>query len=205
MRSANTSLTWRDVKLILAASARKNDASDSGWETGAFKYGSTTQRYNFNHEYGFGVVDAKAALDLARSWTNVPTMVQETANSTGSAIAIPDTATTVTSSITMDSDMEFIEFVEINTEFDARSFRDLQVELVSPSGAVSVLAVPLPNPKRRYGLRESFRFGSARHLGERPDGTWTLRITDHVSGGSTGTLTSWESHRVRAQLRTRRG
>ncbi len=191
MRSANTNLTWRDVKLILAASARKNDASDSGWETGGIKYGSSTEHYNFNHEYGFGVVDAKAALDLAGSWTNVPTMVEETADSTGSALNIPDTATTVTSSITMESDMEFIEFVEINTEFDARSFRDLRVELVSPSGAVSVLAVPLPNPKRRYGLRESFRFGSARHLGEKPAGTWTLRITDRVSGGSTGTLTSW--------------
>ena len=59
MRSANTSLTWRDVKLILAASARKNDASDSGWETGVLSSTArpATQRYHFNHEYGFGVVE----------------------------------------------------------------------------------------------------------------------------------------------------
>ena len=96
MRSANTNLTWRDVKLVLAASARKNDASDSGWETGAFKYRSTTQRYNFNHEYGFGVVDAKAALDLARQ------LDQRSDDGRGNRgfhrirhLNIPDTATTV--------------------------------------------------------------------------------------------------------------
>ena len=76
VRKANPALTWRDVKLVLAASARKNDASDSGWASGAFKYGSTTDRYNFNHKYGFGVVDAKAAVDLAASWTNLPQMGQ---------------------------------------------------------------------------------------------------------------------------------
>ena len=65
VRGVNGTLTWRDVKLILAASARKNDADDSGWEQGALKYGSNTERYSFNHEYGFGMVDAGAAVALA--------------------------------------------------------------------------------------------------------------------------------------------
>ena len=72
VRSANTNLTWRDVKLILAASARQNDSDNTGWEDGALKYGPDTARYHFSHEYGFGVVDAKAAVDLAGPWTNVP-------------------------------------------------------------------------------------------------------------------------------------
>ena len=55
VRAVNSNLSWREVKLILAASARRNDASNSGWERGALKYGSTSARYNFNHEYGFGV------------------------------------------------------------------------------------------------------------------------------------------------------
>ena len=72
LRQANPELTWRDLKLILAASARKNDAENLGWEDGAFMYGSRTERYHFNHEYGFGVADAKAAVDLAKDWTTVP-------------------------------------------------------------------------------------------------------------------------------------
>ena len=58
-------LTWRDVKLILAASARQNDSSHVGWEQGALRYGSDTDYYWFNHDYGFGVVDAGAAVALA--------------------------------------------------------------------------------------------------------------------------------------------
>ena len=69
VRKANSALTWRDVKLILAASARKNHPTNQGWSAGALKYGSVSERYHFNRSYGFGVVDAKAAVDLAVGWT----------------------------------------------------------------------------------------------------------------------------------------
>ena len=195
VRDANEALTWRDVKLILAASARKNDEDDSGWEQGALKYGSDAERYNFNHEYGFGVVDAKAAVDLARSWTNVPPLRQISATSADSDVTIPDATSngagaTVTSTVTIASYVEFTEFVEVNAHFDHSSFRDLDVELVSPSGAVSKLSPP---SVIRSGapLTSSFRFGSAKHLGEDAAGVWTLRITDHVTSAR-GTLRSWE-------------
>ena len=119
VREANNALTWRDVKLILAASARKNDPDNTGWVEGAFKYGSTTDRYNFNHEYGFGMVDAKAATDLAASWTNVRDLREITSESGVINLPIPDlpssgTPTTVTTSLTIDPFVEFVEFVEVN-------------------------------------------------------------------------------------------
>ena len=182
-----------DVKLILAASARKNDPDNTGWEQGAFKYGSTTNRYNFNHEYGFGMVDAKAAVDLALGWTNVPDLREITSESGVIDLLIPDaprfgTPTTVTTSLTVDPYVEFGEFVEVNTHFDHPYFRDLTVELVSPSGAVSTLS---PTAARVPGaLTTKFRFGSARHLGEDAAGEWTLRIKDAMRIDS-GTLKSW--------------
>ena len=91
IRSANTSLTWRDVKLILAASARKNDAADPGWEDGALKYGADADRYHFNHKYGFGVVDATAAVDVANDWTSLPMFVEQKIDSaTTLNLSIPD-------------------------------------------------------------------------------------------------------------------
>ena len=94
VRSANPALTWRDVKLILAESARKNDPDNTGWEDGARKkYGAATDLYHFNHEYGFGVVDAKAAVDLAAGWTTLPTFVnQEVDSATTLNLSIPDCA-----------------------------------------------------------------------------------------------------------------
>ena len=159
IRKANSALTWRDAKLILAASARQNDPDNTGWEDGALQYGSDTARYHFNHEYGFGVVDAKAAVDLADGWTNVPGLTEASADSApfaGGYMRIPDSRTWVTSSITLDSTVEFSEFVEIKADFDHDAFRDLQVELVSPSGKVSVLSVPYDPPRSsiyRHRLR----------------------------------------------------
>ncbi len=203
MRSANRDLTWRDVKLILAASARKNDDQNSGWQDGARKYGSTSdsERYHFNHEYGFGVVDAKAAVDLAKGWRNLPPLESSTLDSNRLNLAIPDSPrigppATVATSLRLNTSMKFVEFVEINGSFRHNSFRDLKVELESPSGAVSELSVPFDtrtddDPSLAYvPLNGTFRFGSAKHLGEDPNGAWKLRVTDYIPT-QRGRLDSW--------------
>ena len=203
LRSANPDLTWRDLKLILAASARKNDAGNPGWEDGARKYGSgsAADRYHFNHEYGFGVVDARAAVDLAKMWTNLPPLTNSSAGSGELDVRIPDPPatghpTTVTQTLTLDTGIEFTEFVEINVSFRHGSFRDLEIDLESPSGTVSKLAVPFDTLSDDddtvdfVPLRGPFRFGSARHLGEDPNGVWKLRLTDRF-WIEDGTLGSW--------------
>ena len=189
VRQANPELSWRDVKLVLAASARRNDPDNAGWQDGAVQYGAL-ERYTFNHEYGFGVVDAQAAVDLAQDWKNVPPM-----KTTASAIIsvnqnIPDNSPAgITRSLQIASDIDFIEFVEINVDFNHPYFIDLDMRLISPSGAVSELIV-----HRRGELssaaRGSWRFGSARHLGEDPSGIWQLEVVDQAAGFS-GTLNSW--------------
>ena len=203
MRQANPNLTWRDLKLILAASARKNDPTNAGWEDGARKYGSAsaTNRYHFNHEYGFGAVDAKAAVDLAKEWTNAPPLNRKTVESARLNMLIPDAPalgdpTTVTHSLTLEADIDFTEFVEVNINLRHVSFRDVKIELESPSGAVSKLTVPFDtfaddDPDTGFvPLRGEFRFGSAKHLGENPNGTWELRVTDEIPIVG-GTLDSW--------------
>ena len=194
MRQVNPEVTWRDLKLILANTARKNDERNIGWQDGAFKHGSDSERYHFNHEYGFGVVDAKAAVDLARNWTNLPPLKSgEVASGSLNAripdISSPGNPTTVTRTLYLNTDIEFTEFVEIKVSFQHSSFRDLKIELESPSGAVSKLVDPYEtsSPIPLYG---EFRFGSAKHLGEDPNGQWKLRITDHISG-VTGYMNSW--------------
>ena len=206
MRAANPELTWRDVKLILAATARKNDSTNSGWEDGALQYGSSTERYSFNHEYGFGVVDAGAAVARALTWPDtdtLPAFREITGSSTAAPLLIPDlpdggTSTTITSTLEVDNYVEFVEFLEINIDLAHTSMRDLDIDLVSPSGVTSRLArkgqgyvfffffyIPSSSP-----IDGNHRFGSARHLGENAAGTWTLRVTDRSTGNS-GTLKSW--------------
>ena len=198
-RGTESALSWRDVKLILAASARKNDPDDTGWETGALKYRSSSESYEYNYSYGFGVVDAKAAVDLAADWSNLPPMLKTGSHTDSRRLTVPTSGSTVSRSVSVSSDIDFAEFVAVNTDFNSRDFRNLQVELQSPSGTVSVLSVPetgdCPNMRgtntANCSLTQPFRFGTARHLGEDPSGTWTLRVRDTVGGGWTTYLDSW--------------
>ncbi len=199
LRQANPDLTWRDLKLILAASAGQNDAGNPGWEQGARKYGSTddSDRYYFNHEYGFGVVDAAAAVALARDWNTLPEF-QDASSASGTLNSIiPDySASGVRHAVSVSSDIEFTEFVEVNVTIDHTFWRDLRIELVSPAGTVSTLAVPVVfigtpvRPPDSTVSPATFRFGSAKHLGEDPNGRWTLRVADGLAADQ-GTLLSW--------------
>ena len=202
IRAANPALTARDVKLILAGSARKNDPGSSGWAQAGVKYGSTSDRYNYSHDYGFGAVDAGAAVALARTWTLLPTertieVTSETLDlAVGEARSDGNAGTAVTSSLTLDPYVGFIEYIEVKVTFDHPSARDLQIQLRSPSGTVSTLAYAATRNQFRFlpgqpvEFPEAFRFGSARHVGENAAGTWTLTVTDRLRQ-NTGSLTSW--------------
>ena len=183
VRSANRSLTWRDVKLILAGSARKNHADHDGWETGALKYGSDPsdpENYQFNHDYGFGVVDAAAAVDLATAWSPLPPLRRETRN--GGSFQAGSSGDPAESTAEVGPSVGFTEYVEIDVTFGA-SANNLEIKLTSPAGATSVVTVPRGS--------DSFRFGSARHLGENPDGTWKLSVGTGDASTAQGWITDW--------------
>ena len=205
VRSIDANLSWRDVKLILAASAQHNDSGDAGWQQGAAVYGSPGQNYRYHHSYGFGVVDAGAAVQLAQNWQYLPEYRSEhiSAPTLSSAVTVPDDGSTVTAGLVVDPEIDFVEYVEAHLVLDAPWFRDLEVELESPSGIVSRLSVPVGDvtdpawakydckQASECGISGSFRFGTAVHLGEDPAGTWTLRLADRRPNGGASTLESW--------------
>ena len=190
MLEAKPTLGWRDVRLILAQSARKNDASETGWATGA-----AAPFYHFNHKYGFGVVDAAAAVTLASTWTNVSTEKTYTTLPATPGLAIPNNNTTgVSDSITVaGSGITNIEFIEITFSAADHTYSgDLQITLTSPLGATvfSRLAETHPCAAQTCTTYSGWVFGSVRHLGEAADGTWTLTVKD-LAVKDTGTFQSW--------------
>ena len=197
LRDANEDLTWRDLKLIMAATATRTDPDHPGWEEGARRYGSlpNSGNYNYNHDYGFGLVNAAAAVDLARRWKSVsPLPPLQTASASSDFLTdvnIPDSNDTgVSRVLSLTTGINFVEFVEVKIDFHHGSVRDLEIELESPSGAVSLLA-PAYDTDEPVPWSGTFRFGSARHLGENPNGAWQLRMADTLAG-HVGSLKSWE-------------
>ncbi len=209
--SANPALTWRDVRLILAQTARKNDPGNAGW--------SSAFGFNFNHLYGFGVVDASAAVTAARSWTSVggsSAMVSCGPYASSPNLLIPDRTsgqanepvkpgqvTPLNDSITVPSTcgISRLEFVEIRFTAAHSYSGDLQVRLTSPNGLVSELANARVCSRRasatsaptaiQCGDYDNWAFGSNRHMGEPAPGTWTMQVTDMASGDAGGRWLNW--------------
>jgi kexin len=183
---ANPSLGWRDVRLILALTARLNDAADADWSTnGAGVW--------INHKYGFGVVNAQAAVAAASGWTNVgPQRLYDTPLDSPQ-LAIPDNDSSgVSHTINVSgSGVGSLEYIEVIFSAADHPFPgDLEVMLTHvETGTVSRLA------EARDCLicttpYDAWVFGSARHLGEAADGEWTLTVADRVAA-DTGTFQSW--------------
>jgi proprotein convertase subtilisin/kexin type 2 len=210
MLSANPNLGWRDVRILLAKTARKNDAVDPGW----FTNGSGV--YHFNSKYGFGVVDADAAAKAAVAYTtNVGTELTYTTPTTTANATIIDSGSTGTygtplahsqMTVTTSPTISFIEWVEVTVTITApagtvaNTYRsgDYGILLTSPSGAANSVMLAWPHycsadPNGACTSTYSgWVFGDAAHLGEAANGTWSLDVGDAVKGGGAGTLVSWK-------------
>jgi subtilisin family serine protease len=182
MLARNPALTWRDVQHILVRSSRQVDASDPSWTAGALPH---------SEKYGFGVVDAVAAVNLAASWTNVRAEAAVPSATHDVSLAIPDnSATGVSHSIAVGAQYAGYAVEHVDVEFSATHARrgDLEVTLTSPAGIVSHLATVRPGDTGADF--SAWRFRSVRHWSESPAGQWTLKVADRAAG-TTGTFTSW--------------
>ncbi len=194
MLEANPNLGWRDVRLILAESARKNDASDSDWRVTTPASGEP--QYNINHKYGFGVVDAAAAVARAKRWgSNVGGQLQREFP-VAVADSIPDGGTAgLQQTVTVAAANNLIiEYVEIDVNLVHGDPGELSIVLTAPSGTQSVLAeahrcTTFTNtcPTTNYS---PWTFGSSRHLGEAAQGSWRLNVVDQRANNM-GSLISW--------------
>jgi len=171
MLEANSNLTWRDVQEILVESARKNDPNDSGWNTNG-------AGYEFNHKYGFGVVDAGHAVDLATSWTNLDPEVNLSSGTITVSQTVPDNEPNnpVISTYTI-SDSIRVESVDVIFDADHNYRSDLDVTLISPDGTESELVNYFANRDSGNNYNE-WLFNSVQHWGEISEGTWTLEVYD---------------------------
>ena len=191
MLDAEPTLTWRDVREILARSARMNDPTDPDWT-----WNAATPPLHINHSYGFGVVDAGAAVELAEGWTPVAGAIETFSTATQAVnLVIPDSnATGVSSTINVSgSGIDFIEFIEIQISIVHTYTGDLRIVLTSPGGTESVLAYTRVCSGSCGTINTSWRYSSVRQLGEAADGMWRLRVIDGASI-DVGTFQNWRLH-----------
>ncbi len=179
MLEARPALTWRDVRDLLAKTATKNDPTDPNWLTNGADL-------HWNLKYGFGRVDAAAAVAAAEdpAWATLPAEAAPLSVSATPDVAIPDPGSTAPISLVISGAALYrAETIEISLDATHPRQGQLAFTLISPKGT-SVTFLARPNdlaPARIWTM------SSAATWGEDPNGTWQLIARDVITGHS-GTL-----------------
>jgi len=205
LQQTTKNLSWRDVRYIIASTARINDLSQGWTKNGAGMW--------VNHKYGFGVVDSEAAVALAvaPSYVVLGPEVQFSSELYSVQRDIPDynpnnpLAGIKDSQSVSGSAISKIDYVEIILSTTHEYFADLEVVLThtyskvgqpdvsSNSRLAETHLIPCEREKSNCSTYtyNNWRFGSARHLGEPADGAWSLSIRDNKAN-LTGQFDSWK-------------
>ena len=197
-------LTWRDVKHVLANTARVPRLSSSeeinvviGGELATLQHDWVTNGagYRFNNWFGFGIASVDAAIAMIRGGYGADSLgvqmttewlIQDTESQ-----AIPDengAGVVRTMNVGVGAGLN-IEAVQLHVEATHLFPAELGIELTSPSGTRSILNSVFNNALMG-DTQLDWNLLSNAFYGEDPSGDWTLRVID-VGPGDTGTMSSW--------------
>ncbi|KAM4706408.1 neuroendocrine convertase 1 [Discoglossus pictus] len=190
----NPNLTWRDMQhLVVWTSEYDPLANNQGWK----KNGAGLM---VNSRFGFGLLNAKALVELAdpKTWQGVPEkkicIVKDSdftprfIRSEGEiTIEIPTKACEG-----QDNYVKSLEHLQLETTIEYTRRGDLHITLTSPSGTSTVLLTERERDTSPNGFK-NWDFMSVHTWGEDPTGTWTVKITD-VSGRmqNEGRVVNWK-------------
>ena len=181
MLQANPNLTWRDVRHILASTSRRVNPSSAAiraetltLEQGWVKNGAGFWYHNW---YGFGLVNAAAAVAKAQSYTagSLGTFTSQEFIAVLGDVIIPSGGLDGLSKVFLVAGPTTIEQAELTLYFND-SYIPLctQIELSSPSGTKSILLNM--GSAHLVAATTGVRFLSNAFYGESAAGTWTLRF-----------------------------
>lgn len=208
----------------------QNDPSSQGWSGNGYGYtsdgaivpvdssgnyigstplpaGVTVKPFHVNDKYGFGEVNAGAAVDLAKTWTPLQPETSVTSGVVNVNQPLPNgVATGVSIPVTFTGGLH-VEHVEVDLNTTGKERGDIQVTLTSPNGTTSVLqaardfrangvqfttdaTVTSANSNTATANTDytDWAMSSVRDWGESSAGTWTVTVSDMNANGGANTF-----------------
>eukprot|EP01087_Luapelamoeba_hula_P001175 TRINITY_DN10921_c0_g1_i1.p1 TRINITY_DN10921_c0_g1~~TRINITY_DN10921_c0_g1_i1.p1 ORF type:complete len:404 (-),score=21.10 TRINITY_DN10921_c0_g1_i1:80-1258(-) len=175
--NANPNLGWRDVQHIIArsSSTRLGFRNPTDYQTNG-------AGFRYRHRFGFGLMDAFAAVKLAEEWVNVPeSPPMDVASSLGSGAGVPNNAEGLKLTMQVGGDISQLEHIEVHIRATTNAGRgSLEISLISPSGTRSRLQ------ERHNDNQQSINWSymTVANWGESSQGTWTLQVVNGAARGS---------------------
>uniref|UniRef100_A0A4W2FBV4 Neuroendocrine convertase 2 n=1 Tax=Bos indicus x Bos taurus TaxID=30522 RepID=A0A4W2FBV4_BOBOX len=136
---ANLGLTWRDMQHLTVLTSKRNQLHDE-----VHQWRRNGVGLEFNHLFGYGVLDAGAMVKMAKDWKTVPERFHCVGGSVQNPEKIPTTGKLV---LTLTTDacegkenfVRYLEHVQAVVTVNATRRGDLNINMTSPMGTKSIL------------------------------------------------------------------
>ncbi|XP_041645268.1 furin (paired basic amino acid cleaving enzyme) a [Cheilinus undulatus] len=183
---ANKNLTWRDMQHLVVQTSHPTHLLTNDWRTNGVGR-------KVSHSYGYGLLDARAIVSLAKVWTSVGpqrkcviSMVCDPRN-IGVHLYINKS---VDACFGTDSHVTSLEHVQARLTLSYNRRGNLAIHLISPAGTRSTLLHPRPHDYSSEGFND-WAFMTTHSWDENPTGAWALEIENVAGTGDYGTLTQF--------------
>ncbi|XP_075693227.1 neuroendocrine convertase 1 [Rhinoderma darwinii] len=190
----NPDLTWRDMQhLVIWTSEYDPLANNPGWK----KNGAGLM---VNSRFGFGLLNAKALVDLAdpKTWKGVPekkVCIVKDSDFTPRLLRSEDEITIeipTKGCEGQDNNIKSLEHLQLEATVEYTRRGDLHIALTSPSGTKTVLLTERERDTSTNGFK-NWDFMSVHTWGEDPAGTWTVKISDESGRKQNeGRIVNWK-------------
>ncbi|XP_067681531.1 neuroendocrine convertase 2-like [Haliotis asinina] len=175
---ANRNLTWRDIQHLTVLTSKRNSLYDSN---GVHEWKYNGAGLEFNHLFGYGVLDAAAMVDLAHTWKGLPERFHCTAGSDSTEryfdMSNPIRITIDTDGCAgSDSEVNYLEHVQSFITLRATFRGTVTIYLTSPMNTTSMILSQRPNDDDSKNGFTRWPFMTTHTWAEMPHGRWTLDV-----------------------------
>lgn len=190
---ANRKLTWRDMQHLTVLTSKRNSLFDS---KGRFHWTMNGVGLEFNHLFGFGVLDAGAMVALAKQWKSVPARYHCEAGSDHTIRPIPqDKSLFLTIETTAcagtETEVNYLEHVQAVITVNSTRRGDVELFLRSPMGTRSLILSSRPNDDDSRDGFTKWPFMTTHPWAEYPRGKWSLEVRFNGQRVNQGFLKEW--------------
>nr|CAG4643076.1 EOG090X02T5 [Ilyocryptus agilis] len=192
---ANPLLTWRDIQHLTVLTSKRNSLFDAKRR---FQWTMNGVGLEFNHLFGFGVLDAGSMVAMARSWRSVPARFHCQGGQITQPRPIPSNGSLV---LTLDTrscqgsetEVNYLEHVQAVISLNATRRGDVEMFLTSPMGTRSMILSRRPNDDDGRDGFTKWPFMTTHTWGEDPRGRWTVEVRFNSPSGArqSGWLREW--------------
>nr|CAG4634667.1 EOG090X02T5 [Alona affinis] len=175
---ANPSLTWRDIQHLTVLTSKRNSLFDAKRR---FQWTMNGVGLEFNHLFGFGVLDAGSIVTLAKAWRSVPARFHCQGGLVTQPRPIPTNGSII---LTLDTrscqgsetEVNYLEHVQAVISLNSSRRGDVEMFLTSPMGTRSMILSRRPNDDDGRDGFTKWPFMTTHTWGEDPRGRWTLEV-----------------------------